>query len=244
MPATKPLIVGNWKMFGRGADLAEITSLANLIGVAANQIEVVLCPPVAYLAQAAWRAKDLAIAVGAQDCSAESRDSARTGEVSAAMLADVGATYCIIGHSERRARHGESDELISQKAGAAIAEGLIPIVCVGETLDERQAGRAIEVVRAQVEASAPTRQEQLAIAYEPVWAIGADQPPSPELIAEIHAAIRTVRPNVRILYGGAVNPANAGPIFATPNVDGALVGRASLKAADFAAIILAHPAAR
>jgi triosephosphate isomerase len=243
MSATKPLIVGNWKMFGRTRDLAELASLANQAGAAAERIDLVIAPTAVYVPQAVYATRGTLVAIGGQDCSAESRDSARTGEVSAAMLADVGARYCIVGHSERRANHGETDDLVRLKAEAALGAGLIPIICVGETKAEREAGRAVAVVCAQVAGAVPQGQDQLAIAYEPVWAIGGDRPPTVEEIAEVHAAIRSVRPSVRILYGGAVNPANAGAIFAAPYVDGALVGRASLKAADFAAIILAHPAA-
>lgn len=244
MSAAKPLIVGNWKMFGRAADLAELASLATLIGPAAERIAVVIAPAAVYLPQSVYAVRGKPIAIGAQDCSAVTGDSARTGEVSAAMLADIGARYCIVGHSERRANHGESNELVHKKAEAAIGASLTPIICLGETKAEREAGQAVEVVRAQAYEAIPASAEQLAIAYEPVWAIGGDRPPTEEEIAEVHAAIRAVRPGVRILYGGAVNPANAEAIFRTPNVDGALVGRASLKAADFAAIILAHPAAR
>jgi triosephosphate isomerase len=244
MSTAKPLIVGNWKMFGRTADLGEIASLASQIADVADRVEVVIAPPAVYVPQSVYAARGKPVVIGAQDCSAEPRDSARTGEVSAAMLADVGARFCIVGHSERRVNHGETDALVRAKAEAAVSAGLTPIVCVGETKAEREAGQAVEVVRRQVAGAAPEGETKLAIAYEPVWAIGAERPPTVEEIAEVHEAIRAVRPGVRILYGGAVNPTNAGPIFATRNVDGALVGRASLKAADFAAIILAHPAAR
>jgi triosephosphate isomerase len=244
MSAAKPLIVGNWKMFGRTADLAQLAALAGQIGVVGESIDIVMAPPAVYVAQAVYAVRGKPIAIGAQDCSAEPGDSARTSEVSAAMLADVGARYCIVGHSERRAQHGETDELVRKKAEAVLGAGLTPIICVGETRAQRVAGRAAQVVREQVAAAVPEGRSGLAIAYEPVWAIGGDRPPTAEEIEEVHAAIRAVRPGARILYGGAVNPANAAQIFAAAHVDGALVGRASLRAADFAAIILAHPAAR
>ena len=179
-------------------------------------------------------------------------DAARTGEVSAAMLADAGARYVIVGHSERRSQHGESDALVRKKAEAAMAAGLIPIVCVGETQAERAGGTVADVIAAQVrEQHARARAPGFVIAYEPVWCIGGDRTPTMEEIGEVHAVIRQTlagriggaADGVRILYGGAVNPKNAAEIFAVEGVDGALVGRASLKAADFSAIILAHPAA-
>jgi triosephosphate isomerase len=239
----KPLIVGNWKMFGRCADLAEIGALAAGLGGAVQRIDAVICPPSVYIAAAAALARGGPIAVGAQDCSIEHANAARTGEVSAAMLAEAGARYCIVGHSERRANHGEEGAAVRAKAEAALAAGLIPVVCVGETRPEREAGRAVDAVRAQVREAVPETDLPLAIAYEPVWAIGGDRPPAAAEIAAVHAAVRALNGRARILYGGAVGPANAAEIFAIANVDGALVGRASLKAADFAAIILSHPAA-
>lgn len=245
-----PLIAGNWKMYGRKADLAEVAAVQEAVGAAAGALEVVVCPPAPFIPVAAWTARQGPIAIGAQDCSAVADDSARTGEVSAAMLADAGARYVIVGHSERRAQHGESDALVRKKAEAALGAGLTPIICVGETQAERAAGRAVEVVSVQTEASLPDG-PGIVVAYEPVWAIGGDRTPTTEEIAEIHAAVRAVLRQrlgaaadpVRILYGGSVNPKNAAEIFAAKDVDGALVGRASLKAADFSAIILAHPRA-
>lgn len=240
-------------MYGRSADLGQIEALAETIGPAAEKLDALICPPACFIAQANWAARQSKILVGAQDCGAVEEDSARTGEVSAAMLADAGAKYVIVGHSERRSQHGESDGLVRRKAGAARAAGLIPIVCVGETQSEREGGEAGKVVAAQVAASIPEAGGDFVVAYEPVWAIGGSRTPSVAEIAEIHAIIRDTlnlalkgaenAETVRILYGGSVNPANAGEIFAVEGVDGALVGRASLKAADFSAIILAHPAA-
>lgn len=243
----RPLLAGNWKMFGRGADLAEIQALAKAIGDVGERVEALVCPTAPYIEAAVRAAKGTPIAIGAQDCSAVGPDSARTGEVSAAMLADVGARYVILGHSERRSQHGESDGLVSKKADAALAAGLIPIVCVGETRADRDSGKELEVVATQVRQSIPSAAGEYVIAYEPVWCIGADRIPTVAEITEMHAKIRqvlgTAREAARILYGGSVNPKNAHEVFSSPGVDGALVGRASLKAADFAAIILAHPMA-
>lgn len=251
MAARKPLIAGNWKMYGRAADLGEIAALAEHIGAASNAVDALICPPTAYVQSAAWQARGKPILIGAQDCSASAEDAARTGEVSAAMLADAGARYVIVGHSERRANHGESDALVRAKAQAALAAGLTPIVCVGETLAERDAGRVGEVVGGQVRASTPSAGAGVVVAYEPVWAIGGARTPSPDEIAEVHAVIRETLAQsfgseanaTRILYGGSVGPKNAAEVFSAAGVDGALVGRASLKAADFSAIIFAHPAA-
>jgi triosephosphate isomerase (TIM) len=251
MAARKPLIAGNWKMYGRAADLGEIAALAEAIGPAAAAIEALICPPAAYIPQAAWQARGKPILIGAQDCSAHAEDAARTGEISAAMLADVGARYVIVGHSERRSLYGESDELVRRKAEAVIAAGITPIICVGETRAEHDAGRVGEVIAAQVRQSVPEQGANAVVAYEPVWAIGGDRTPTPAEIAEVHTLIRGVLSErfgaqanaMRILYGGSVGPKNAADIFRAEGVDGALVGRASLRAADFSAIILAHPAA-
>jgi triosephosphate isomerase (TIM) len=250
MASRKPLIAGNWKMFGRLGDLAEIGALAETIGAAAAKIDVLICPPAVYIPPAAWQTRDKPILIGAQDCSPNQADAARTGELSAAMLADAGAKYIIVGHSERRQNHKETDDLVRQKAEAAIAAGVTPIVCVGETQAERAAGKVAEVVGGQVKASVP-KEGRFVVAYEPVWAIGGNSTPTLAEIGEVHALIREtlgglfgVQANdTRILYGGSVGPKNAGEIFTVDGVDGALVGRASLKAADFSAIILGHPAA-
>lgn len=251
MAGRKPLIAGNWKMFGRRADLAELATLWGNISQAGAAVDALICPPAPYISAAAVAVRGTGLLVGAQDCSAIFDDSARTGEVSAAMLADAGAGYVIVGHSERRALHGESDALVARKAAAGLAAGLVPIICVGETLAERESGRVGEVVGAQVRDSVPDAAADFVVAYEPVWAIGGNRTPTPAEITEVHALIRdtlaarfpTRASATRILYGGSVGPKNAAEIFAAEGVDGALVGRASLRAADFAAIILAHPAA-
>jgi len=250
MAVRTPLIVGNWKMHGRRADIEEIAALWRAISLAGETLETVICPPAAYVEAATAAAAAGAIRIGAQDCSTELGDAARTGEISAAMLADLGARYVIVGHSERRIFHHEGDDLVRAKAEAALAAGLTPIVCVGETRAERDSGQAGEIVAAQVQRSFPTAAAEAVVAYEPVWAIGGNRTPTGDEIAEMHALIRQSLSQIsehaaeaRILYGGSVGPKNAGEIFATPGVDGALVGRASLKATDFAAIVLAHPAA-
>lgn len=250
MGSRKPLIAGNWKMYGRAADLAEIGVLAKTIGSTADKIDVLICPPTAFIQSAAWQNRAGPVLIGAQDCSPNAADAARTGEVSAAMLSDAGARYVIVGHSERRQIHGENDSLVRQKAEAAIGAGIAPIVCVGETQAERAAGKVAEVVGRQVQGSVPG-QGGFVVAYEPVWAIGGNSTPTLAEIGEVHTLIRETlavqfgaQANAtRILYGGSVNPKNASEIFAANGVDGALVGRASLKAADFSAIILGHPAA-
>jgi triosephosphate isomerase len=251
MAARKPLIAGNWKMHGRRADLGELPALAAAAGASLGRVDVLVCPPAPYIEAALVAAGASGILVGAQDCSPVAADAARTGEVSAGMLADVGARYVIVGHSERRTLLGETDDLVRQKAEAAAAARLAPIVCVGETQAQRGAGQAAAVVAAQVRASTPEAVGALVVAYEPVWAIGGSRTPTLQEIAEIHAVVRqelTTRygdagGGVRILYGGSVNPKNAGEIFGVEGVDGALVGRACLKASDFSAIIGAHPVA-
>jgi triosephosphate isomerase len=251
MGSRKPLIAGNWKMFGRAGDLAEIDALAKAIGQAAAKIDVLICPPAVYIPAAAQQTRGQPILIGAQDCSPNAADAARTGEVSASMLADAGAKYVIVGHSERRQNHKESDDLVRQKAEAAITAGLTPIVCVGETQAERATGQVAEIVSRQVRGSAPGQGGAFVVAYEPVWAIGGSSTPTLAEIGEVHALVRETLAGqfgaqaneTRILYGGSVGPKNAGEIFTVAGVDGALVGRASLKAADFSAIILGHPAA-
>lgn len=251
MAARKPLIAGNWKMYGRMADLGELAALSEAIKPAAGKVEALICPPTVYVPAAASQAKGKNVAIGAQDCSTAATDAARTGEVSAAMLADAGAAYIIVGHSERRTINGETSETVRQKAEAVLGAGITPIVCVGETMAEREAARVAEVVGAQVRQSVPDNGASCVVAYEPVWAIGGNRTPTPAEIAEVHTLIRSVLAErfgaqadaMRILYGGSVGPKNAAEIFGAEGVDGALVGRASLKASDFSAIILAHPAA-
>jgi len=238
----RPLIAGNWKMFGRKADLGEITALkAALLGV--HGVDVALCPP-ATLLSAAVAAAQPEITIGGQDCR-PGGDGAFTGDLNAEMLADAGALWCIVGHSERRQGHGETDAIVAEKAKAAIDAGLTPIICVGETLEQRRAGKAVDVVTGQIRRSLPPgARVTTVVAYEPVWAIGTGLTPTLEEIAEIHAAARSALPvDMRILYGGSVKPANAAGIFGVEGVDGALVGGASLRAGDFSAIVRAHPAA-
>ncbi|WP_298098948.1 triose-phosphate isomerase [Brevundimonas sp.] len=246
MMKTEKLIAGNWKMNGLGGSLGEVEALRAALAEAAPACRVALCPPATLIERMA-RAAGEGIEIGGQDCRAESH-GAFTGDVSAAMLRDAGATLVILGHSERRQGHGETDSVVAAKAEAALSVGLEPIICVGETLEQREAGRAVEVVRGQVMASLPAilaEKGAFAVAYEPVWAIGTGLTPSLEQIEAVHRAVRAAmierlgpagaaRP---ILYGGSVKPDNAREILAVPEVGGALVGGASLKAADFLGIV-------
>jgi triosephosphate isomerase len=248
-PGVRPLIAGNWKMHG---SLSEAAALAEAVraGAAASPpaAELLICPPFPYLHQTAVAMRGQGVAAGAQDCHAAAK-GAHTGDVAAAMLQDVGAAYVILGHSERRANHGETDAAVRAKAEAALAAGLIPIVCVGESEAQRLAGEAEAVVTGQLDGSLPDGFAAAGgvVAYEPVWAIGTGRTPTEAEIAAIHAAIRArlmarlgaPGGGLRILYGGSVKPGNAGAILALPHVDGALVGGASLVAADFLAIAAA-----
>lgn len=227
------LIVGNWKMNGRLGDIAELDTL--IAAGPPDDAELWIMPPATLVAVFAVRARAHKIFIGGQDCSPHDR-GAYTGDIAAAMLADAGASSVIVGHSERRQGYGETDAIVLAKADAAIRAGLIPILCVGETESERGAGKALDVVRAQLARSRPIGAE-VVVAYEPVWAIGTGRTPTVDEVAEVHAAIRAeVGQSIRILYGGSVKPLNAGELLAVPNVDGALVGGASLNAADFLAI--------
>jgi triosephosphate isomerase len=230
-------------MNGLSVDLAELAALsARPPGTA----EIVVCPPATLLARAA-DATSSRIALGGQDCHPAAA-GAHTGDISAAMLADAGATYVILGHSERRADHAETDEMVQAKATAARAAGLVAVVCLGETLADREAGRTLDVVGTQLAGSVPGGSDgaSLVIAYEPVWAIGTGRVPTTDQIAEVHAFLRArlserfgtdTAAGIRLLYGGSVKPGNASEIFAVADVDGALVGGASLKAGDFGPII-------
>jgi len=237
----RPLIAGNWKMFGLAAALGELDALKERLGASPSAADVAICPPATLIAQAAWKLKGSAILLGGQDCHT-AVEGAHTGDVSAAMLADAGAKLVIVGHSERRRDHGESDGLVRAKAEAALAAGLTPIVCVGETIEDRKGGRAETVVGAQLTGSVPAAGD-VVVAYEPVWAIGTGLTPTLDEIAAMHAFIRgqlgARGAGTRVLYGGSVKPGNAGEILALDDVDGALVGGASLKAADFSAVIAA-----
>lgn len=231
----RKLIAGNWKMHGSVATLSELDGIAE----AARDLplDVAVFPPFTLIAPAVARANG--IAIGAQDAHVAPH-GAHTGCVSAVMLADIGATMCIVGHSERRANHFESDAEVRAKAEAVQTAGLTAIVCVGELLADREAGRAVAIVEQQVRSSLPAQRDRLVVAYEPVWAIGTGRTPTVKDVAEMHAAIRAlVGPAVRILYGGSVKPSNAGKLLGVANVDGALVGGASLTAADFTAILRA-----
>ncbi len=231
----RKLVVGNWKMNGSRAALTELDAIA--AAARANPAaDVGICPPFTLIAAAAERAPTLAI--GGQDCHA-SPAGAHTGCISVPMLQEAGATIVITGHSERRADNHETDAEVRAKAAAALAAGLITIVCVGESEAQRNAGEHIAIVRAQLAGSLPQAGAgELVIAYEPIWAIGTGKTATPDDVAEMHAAIRAeAGEGVRILYGGSVNAANAAALFATPNVDGALVGGASLTAAAFVPII-------
>jgi triosephosphate isomerase len=243
-----PLIVGNWKMNGLSADLAEARALAEALKAQPVKVRVALCGPATLVARMADALAGSAVEVGAQDTHAEIA-GAFTGDVSAEMLADAGARLVIVGHSERRAAYRESDAVVAAKARAAVRAGLEPIICVGETLEERQAGRAIEVVSAQIAGSvdASLSEAAFAVAYEPVWAIGTGLTPTLAQIEEVHGAVRAALcktlgaagERAPILYGGSVKPANAAEILAVKDVGGALVGGASLKAADFLQIVRA-----
>ena len=247
MKQSVKLIAGNWKMNGLAVDLHEVQALHDALADEPAGCRVAICPPATLIPRMAPHAGAL-IEIGGQDCRAEAK-GAFTGGVSAAMLRDAGATLVIVGHSERRQEFGESDALVAAKAEAAASAGLEPIICVGETLAQREAGEAVEVVRRQVMNSLPLAVvgKPLAVAYEPVWAIGTGLTPTVEQIEEIHRAVRAAMIErlglgtaaVQILYGGSVKPDNAREILATPEVGGALVGGASLKAADFLAIIQA-----
>lgn len=241
----KKLAAGNWKMNGLAAHLGEIDALA--AAHPSPTSEVLICPPAPLLSRLSDRTTGTSIATGGQDCHAADA-GAHTGDTSAAMLVDAGATYVILGHSERRADHGETDADVHDKTNAALAAGLTPIVCIGETLDEREAGKTLDIVGAQLRGSVPPGATALVVAYEPVWAIGTGKVPTLEQIGEVHAFLRTTlsghltafdADTVRLLYGGSVKPSNAAEIFGVPHVDGALVGGASLKAADFGGIIAA-----
>jgi len=241
-------IAGNWKMNGLGADLAEAEALAADLARQPSPARVALCPPATLIWRMAQALKGSAVEIGGQTCSAEPA-GAFTGDVSATMLADAGAKLVIVGHSERRAGHGETDAQVQAKALAAMAVGLEPIVCIGETLAQREAGDAVAVVRGQVSGSISARMATgvFALAYEPVWAIGTGLTPTLKQIEEIHLAVAEALRGVvgeaadrtPILYGGSVKPSNAADILKTPGVGGALVGGASLKAADFLGIIRA-----
>ena len=243
----RKLAAGNWKMNGLWANLIEIAELAE--ACPEPECDILICPPATLLSAMADACDGTAISVGGQDCHVATK-GAHTGDVSAEMLADAGAKAVILGHSERRADHLETDETIAAKVRSAWSHGLTAIICVGETLDDREAGSTLTIIRTQLLGSVPDEATaaNTVIAYEPVWAIGTGRTANTSQIAEVHDFIRAelierfgpdIGNHIRILYGGSVNPKNAAEIFATSNVDGGLVGGASLKAADFAQIVKA-----
>lgn len=226
-------------MNGLRAAVAEVEALSGMLSAAdLEKNDVLLCPPATLLLPMVDK-KLSNVALGGQDCHAE-RSGAHTGDLSAEMLAEAGASYCIVGHSERRADHGEHDANVRAKAEACHQTGLTPIICVGESYKDRAQGKAVKVVTSQLWASLPETDGPYVVAYEPIWAVGTGSTPTPDDIAEVHAALReVVKPGTRLLYGGSVKAGNAAEILSVPNVDGALVGGASLKADDFYGIIAA-----
>lgn len=247
----RPLVAGNWKMNGLAAGIAEAKAVAEQIGNGAGggSADVMICPPATLLQPMASTLAGTGLAIGGQDCHAKA-SGAHTGDVSAEMLADAGATAVIVGHSERRSDHGETSRVVRLKAEAAHRAGLVAIICIGETAGERRAELTLRVVARQLQDSLPdaATAANTVVAYEPVWAIGTGLTPTTADVAEVHAAIRTALAErfgaegaaMRILYGGSVKPDNAKELMGVANVNGALVGGASLKAADFLGIIKAY----
>lgn len=249
----RPLIAGNWKMNGLLRHLTELEAISGACAGMGEGKDLLICPPATLLSASAGLLFGKA-AIGGQDCHAET-SGAYTGDVAAEMLADLGATYVIVGHSERRAGHGESDADIRAKALAAWRAGLTAIICLGESAEDHEAGEKLRVLGAQLAASVPDGMsaKNTVIAYEPIWAIGSGRTPTTEDIANVHDFLRQnlaerfgkeVADGVRLLYGGSVKPDNAAEILAIANVDGALIGGASLKAADFVAICRACPSSK
>jgi len=245
----RPLIAGNWKMNGLKASLSEIGAIARGAAELWRRTDLLICPPATLMFAAAASVLGSRVKIGGQDCHTAA-SGAHTGDISAAMLADAGATAVIVGHSERRADHGETDAIVRQKAEAVRDEGLVAIICVGETQAERDAGQALDVVGRQLAGSIPDGADAVTtvVAYEPVWAIGTGRTPTIAEVAEVHDFIRKnlisrfgddAAAGIRLLYGGSVKPANAAELLAVTNVNGALVGGASLKADDFLAIAAA-----
>ena len=248
MAALKPLIAGNWKMNGLRADGLALAR-AVLAGAQGISSELLVCPPATLLAEIGQALAGSTVGLGGQDCAA-SAPGAHTGDIAAVMLADLGCRYVIVGHSERRTDHGEADGIVRAKAEAAKAAGLIPIVCLGETEAERDRGEALTVVARQLAGSLPAgaTATDTVVAYEPVWAIGTGRTPSSADIVAVHGQLRRelgkrsgAAAGIRLLYGGSVKPANASEILALPDVNGALIGGASLKAQDFLAIARSCP---
>jgi triosephosphate isomerase len=249
--AIRPLIAGNWKMNGLKASMAELEAMIAGAEPVIAKADLLVCPPAMLIAAFADKARaSKRLAIGAQDCHPKA-SGAHTGDISAEMLADAGATAIIVGHSERRADHGESDALVRQKAEAVWRAGLTAIVCIGETRAQRDAGQTLHICGGQLGGSLPegATAASLVVAYEPVWAIGTGLTPTAEDVEQVHKFIRDTLTahfkgegaKIRLLYGGSVKPSNAAELMAVPNVNGALVGGASLKAADFLAIAAGCP---
>jgi len=248
--AIRPLIAGNWKMNGLKASSAEFEAMIAGAPALAAKADLLVCPPATLIAGFADKAKGTKVAVGAQDCHPKG-SGAHTGDLSAEMLADAGAVAIIVGHSERRADHGESDALVRQKAEAVWRAGLTAIVCIGETQKQRDTGQTLDICGGQLNGSLPdgSTAANLVVAYEPVWAIGTGLTPTAQDVEQVHRFIRGVLTDrfkaeggrIRILYGGSVKPSNARELMAVANVNGALIGGASLKAADFLAIAAGCP---
>jgi triosephosphate isomerase (TIM) len=246
----RPLIAGNWKMNGLAASSAELQAIIAVSEPLASKVDLLICPPATLVTAFATRARGSVVAVGGQDCH-QAPSGAHTGDVSAEMLKDAGAWFVIVGHSERRADHGETDSVVNAKATAAWRAGLTAIVCVGETRAERDGGKTLDVVGRQLAASLPdgATAENLVVAYEPVWAIGTGLTPTVKDVEQVHGFIREKLVKrfpgegaaIRILYGGSVKPSNAAELLSVPHVNGALIGGASLKATDFLAIATACP---
>src|SRR3984957_8733832 len=246
MAARRALIAGNWKMNGLSASVAELDRIIEGFDAElSNQIDLLVCPPFTLIEEFAATAKGSKVMIGAQDCHPEA-SGAHTGDISAEMLADAGAKAVIVGHSERRADHGEGDALVRAKAEAAWRAGLTAIVCIGETLQQRDTGHTLDICAGQLKDSLPDggTAARLVVAYEPIWAIGTGLTPTTADVEQIHGFIRETLmarfsgegAKIRILYGGSVKPSNAAELMAVANVNGALIGGASLKAADFLAI--------
>src|ERR1700742_5050955 len=241
----RPLIAGNWKMNGLKASMAEFEAMLAGAGAFAGKADLLVCPPATLVAAFAEKAKGKDVAIGAQDCHPNA-SGAHTGDLSSEMFRDAGATAIIVGHSERRADHGESDALVRQKAEAAWRAGLTAIVCIGETRAQRDAGQTLDICGTQLKGSLPdgATSANLVVAYEPVWAIGTGLTPTAKDVEQVHRFIRDSLESrfkgegsgMRILYGGSVKPSNAGKLMSVPNVSGGLSGGASLKAQDFLAI--------
>jgi len=249
--AIRPLIAGNWKMNGLKASSAEFEAMLAGASAVAARADLLVCPPATLIAAFAEKARgSKTLAIGGQDCHPKA-SGANTGDIAAEMLADAGASAVIVGHSERRADHGETDVLVRQKAEAVWRAGLTAIVCIGETQHQRNSGQTLDICRGQLSLSLPdkAKADNLVVAYEPVWAIGTGLTPTVGDVEQIHRFIRDLLiarfsgegAKIRILYGGSVKPSNARELMAVANVNGALVGGASLKAADFLAIAAGCP---